>query len=123
MQKSRKYLVGGVGSLALLFAVVLFGAFLYQQPRDREFVQSRLMPLVNHVESFREREGRLPSVEEFSNWAELEYENKALSYFPEKPDFLSDWGTPGEDFVVGAWRGEWNHFYSTWNGADFSDPR
>ena len=45
---------------------------------------------------------------------------RRVEYYPQKPDFVSDWGTPGRDFLVGAWRGEWMHYYQSWNGKDFA---
>lgn len=121
-RKLRIRLAGIVGSAILLLSIFLVGGYLYQRSRDREFVKARLMPLVGYVESFRAKEGRLPSTDEFSRWADIACENKAVCYFPQKPAFLSEWGIGEKDFVVGAWRGEWYHFYSSWDQDDFSDP-
>ena len=118
---TRKVLVllGSLFSLALT-CYLLFA--LYQKPRDQIWVTTEILPLVEYVEQFREERGRLPSEEEFRIWSDSEYENQLTNYFPTKPDFVRDWGELGHDFIVGRWRGEWVHYYSTWDKRNFSDP-
>jgi len=87
---------------------------------DREFVDSRLLPLARFVVGFREAQGRLPTGVEFNDWAVKADDKVRVEYYPKKPDFVSEWGTPGRDFIVGAWRGEWMHYYQSWNGKDFA---
>jgi hypothetical protein len=106
----------------LLLVMALGGAFTFKQTRkdrDREFVASHLLPLVHYVEVFRDSHERLPTTQEFEQWAQRTYDNKALWYYPEKPDFISDWGTQRRDFVVGAWRGEWVQYYRSWDHKTF----
>ena len=47
-------------------------------------------------------------------------EIKPAEYYPQKPPFVSEWGTPGRDFIVGASRGQWMHYYQSWDGKDFA---
>ena len=112
-------LFGGLFSLVLAYYLLFL---LYQKPRDQIWVTTRILPLVDYVEQFREERGRLPSEEEFRSWSDSEYENHLIDYFPTKPDFVRDWGEPGHDFIVGRWRGEWVHYYSTWDKRSFPDP-
>ena len=108
----------GVMGVALVgFAVFVLGT---QTPKDKEFVRLNLLPLARHVETFRDTQGRLPTGPEFNSWAAKAFANKAVEYYPQKPLFVSGWGTPGRDFIVGAWRGQWMHYYQSWDGKDFA---
>ena len=112
------YLCGGFGVVAI--AVVVLLSFK-QSEGNKVFAKENLIPLANYVEGFRDSKGRLPTEEEFNIWAETNFENKAVWYYTNKPPFMKDWGTPGKDFVVGAWRGEWTQYYSSWDKKDFSE--
>ncbi|WP_353568556.1 hypothetical protein [Haloferula sargassicola] len=94
-------------------------ATLKQSRKDRAFVETELVPLARYVEGFRDSQHRLPSEDEFKRWADTNRENKAVWYFTERPSFMSDWGTPDRDFVVGMWRGEWVQYYRSWDGKSF----
>src|SRR5260221_8447348 len=96
--------------LVIVVIILIFFASFKQSERDKIFVKEDLIPLANYVEDFRNSKGRLPTEEEFNSWAETNFENKAVWYYTNKPPFMKNWGTPGKDFVVGAWRGEWTQY-------------
>jgi hypothetical protein len=112
------YFCGGLGMVML--GIVLL-ATVKQSDKDQAFTKESLIPLASYVEGFRNSKGRLPTEEEFNSWAETNFENKAVWYYTNKPPFMKNWGTPGKDFVVGAWRGEWTQYYSSWDKKDFSE--
>ncbi len=105
-------LIAGAGFVAFVLAA--------QSRKDREFVRENLLPLAHGVETLRDAQGRLPTGAEFAEWAAKAAGQKRVEYYPQKPPFVSDWGTPGRDFIVGAWRGGWMHYYQSWNGKDFA---
>ena len=105
-------LVAGAGFVAFVLAA--------QSRKDREFVRSNLLPLARGVETLRDARGRLPTAAEFTAWASQANGQKKVEYYPQKPPFVSDWGRPRHDFIGGAWRGEWMHYYQSWNGKDFA---
>ncbi len=111
------YISGGFGIVIL---VIILAVVLKKFEKDKVFVQTNLIPLAEHVESFRVSIGRLPTEEEFNNWAETNFESKAVWYYTNKPDFMKDWGLQGKDFVVGTWRGEWVEYYRSWDKKAFT---
>src|SRR5689334_17191381 len=91
------------GAVAGLCLYVVLSIILKQERKDRAFIREELIPLAGFVESFRESHGQLPTETEFQEWAKKTYAGeKAVMYYCEKPEFMSDWGRPGRDFVVGA---------------------
>lgn len=113
--------------LLLVIGVLGYGAFLLyfmptQRARDADWVQGSAMPIVDYVVTFRKDKGRLPTEIEFRTWSDIAYENKLIDYHSKKPDFIDDWGKEGHDFLVGVWRGEWIHYYSTWDDRNFPHP-
>ena len=104
--------VGAVGGIVLAAAA--------QARKDRQFVEAKLLPLAGFVTAFRDANGHLPTQAEFAGWADRTDGNAKVEYYPQKPDFVADWGTPGHDFLVGSWRGQWMHYYQSWNGKDFA---
>ncbi len=118
-----------IGKIALwLFAasvISVCGLFAWatvkRSEKDREFPSSMLVPIARHVEQVKYELGRLPTTDEFRAWADKEYENKLIEYYPSRPDFCKSWGKQGDAFLVGAWRGEWIHYYCSWNGKNFAE--
>ncbi len=108
------------GSVLLLVVVLVLLALSRQKARDREFVQAELVPLAQFVTSFREAHGQLPTEEEFKEWTAKNRAPGPVEYYPQRPGFVSEWGTPGKDFLVGAWRGKWMVYYQSWDGRDFA---
>ena len=107
---------------AAMLSVVCLAAIAAtrERSRDREFVQAELTPLAGFVTSFRDEHGRLPTDAEFKAWAEKNRPGRRVEYHSQKPGFVPEWGTPGKDFLVGAWRGEWMTYYQSWDGKDFA---
>jgi len=127
MNMTRRFSTIGK-SLICFFAVIGFAmcglftwAVIKQAAKDREYATTTLLPIANHVEQMKRELGRLPTTDEFRIWADKEYENKLIEYYPSRPDFCKSWGKEGEAFLVGAWRGEWVHYYCSWNGKNFSE--
>ncbi|HSY75148.1 MAG TPA: hypothetical protein VK810_06740 [Dongiaceae bacterium] len=112
------YLCGGLGIIVTILILIMT---LMQSKKDKAFVKTELVPLANYVVEFRDSKGRLPTEEELKRLAKTNYENEAVWYYTNKPDFMKAWGTPGKDFVVGVWRGEWIQYYSSWDKKDFSE--
>ena len=108
------------GASVVLVACLVAMAMSRERARDREFVQAELLPLAQFVTSFRDANGRLPTGAEFKEWAGKNRPARQMEYYPQKPGFVSDWGTPGRDFLVGAWRGQWMLYYQSWNGKDLA---
>ncbi|HEV2693126.1 MAG TPA: hypothetical protein VG347_09555 [Verrucomicrobiae bacterium] len=107
------------GVVVLLLICLYVVATLKQSRKDKVFTEAELVPLASYVETFRDSQHRLPSDAEFQAWASTNRENKAVWYYTKKPSFMSDWGSPGRDFVVGAWRGEWTEYYRSWDKKTF----
>jgi hypothetical protein len=118
------YFCGGLAILAIF--LILFGICV-QSKIDRTFVRKNLIPAVNYVESFRDSKGRLPTQQEFESWNGTNFSNgnKPILYYPNKPDFMNDWGVSGRDFLVGAEIGGFGgagfHYYRSWDKKDFSE--
>jgi hypothetical protein len=85
-----------------------------------EFVSAKLLPLAQFVENFQIKNGRLPTNEEFEEWSNDHFSQQGAWYYYEKPIFMNQWGIPGKDFVVGAWRGEWIEYYQSWDKKSFA---
>ncbi len=116
--------LGALAGFAIIAYIVLtISLYPDQRKRDQEYVKGQLLPIANHIIAFRDSHGRLPSDSEFRKWSDVTYENKLIDYYTEKPKFIQDWGKPGFDFLIGTWRGEWIHYYCSWNGHDFPDPK
>ena len=109
-----------LGTSALLVACLVAVAVAHGRTRDRAFEQAELLPLARFVTSFRDAQGRLPTEAEFKEWAGKNRPANPVEYYPQKPGFVSEWGTPGKDFLVGAWRGQWMLYYQSWDGKDFA---
>ena len=109
------------GFIIVCFAVVTLAAYamIKQHAKDAQFVREELLPLAAHVDQFRAETGRLPAEEEFEAWARVAYPDKSVFYYVHKPAFCRSWGAENRDFLVGIWRGEWVHYYCSWNGKDF----
>ncbi len=108
------------GAVALSMACVVAVALSHERVRDREFVQAQVLPMVQFVTSFRDAHDRLPTDAEFKAWTEKNPPAGRVEYYPQKPDFAPGWGTPGKDFLVGAWRGQWMLYYQSWDGKDLA---
>lgn len=118
-----RWLAYSCGAIMLLLVLLVVSMTLKQERENRSFIHSELVPLASFVESFRDSHGHLPSDTEFREWADKAYAGKeAVLYYSIKPKFMSDWGTPGRDFIVGAWRGEWFDFYRSWDKKDLRNP-
>ena len=76
--------------------------------------------MVRFVTSFRDAHDRLPTDAEFKEWTEKNLSAIRVEYYPQKPGFAPEWGTPEKDFLIGAWRGQWMLYYQSWNGKDFA---
>src|ERR1039458_5353390 len=107
------------GVVVLLVICLLVLVTLKQSRKDKAFTEAQLVPLASYVEAFRDSQHRLPSDAEFQAWASTNCENKAVWYYQTKPAFMSDWGSPARDFIVGAWRGEWVQYYRSWDKKTF----
>ncbi len=94
-----------------------------QRMRNHEFVRDHLIPIADYVVDFRTSYERLPSEEEFRKWSNAVYENKLIDYHIKRPSFVNDWGKDGHDFLIGMWRSGWIHYYRSWDGRDFPDPK
>ena len=111
----------GFAIIGIAVVLLIGTAIVKQHAKDRQFVREELLPLAAYIEQFRARSGHLPSAEEFEAWSRNTYPNKGTFYYSHKPDFCRSWGENDKDFLVGAWRGEWIHYYCSWNGRDFAD--
>jgi len=112
------YLCGGLG---IIFVIAFALLASKQSAKDETFTKENLIPLASFVEKFRDSKGHLPSEVEFNSWAETNFENKAVWYYTNKPNFMRTWGISGKDFIVGAWRGEWIQYFSSWDKKSFSE--
>jgi len=109
----------GTFVLSLLIFAVFYETFKSEE-REKDFVKTNLLPLANYVEIFQKVHGQLPTEKEFNSWAETNFENKAIEYYPCKPDFMWDWGNPEKDFVVGIWNGDEMLYYRSWSKKTFT---
>ena len=105
--------IWGVWVCIALAAVI--GLLYNERVREEKFTRTDILPLANFIEGFRSTNQRLPTVGEFKEWSEQHYPNQATWYYPVKPSFVHDWGRAGHDFVVGKWRGEYIHYFCSWN--------
>ena len=105
----------GFAFIGFVVVALICTAIVKQQAKDKQFVREELLPLADHIEQFRINTGRLPTDEEFKVWDR----GSAKLYYSHRPDFCSSWGEDGKDFLVGAWRGEWFEYYSSWNKKHF----
>ena len=106
---------------AILFFVILYFLtenFLLKKSMQKNF-NHYLLPIKEHIENFREKNKKIPSIKEFRGWSDLNYENKSIDYHLEKPNFVSSWGKSGECYLIGIWLGEDYLFYCSWNGKMF----
>ncbi len=108
------------GVVFLVLACLVGVGMSRARVRERDFIQARVQPLAGFVTSFRDAHGRLPTEADFREWVEKNPQPGAVEYYPQRPDFVADWGTPGRDFLVGAWRGQWMLYYRSWDGKDFA---
>jgi predicted membrane-bound mannosyltransferase len=107
------------GVVGLLLVCLLVFVTLKQSRKDKAFAETQLVPLASYVEAFRDSHHRLPLDTEFQAWVSTNRASDLAWYYFEKPSFMSDWGSPGRDFVVGAWRGEWIEYYRSWDRKTF----
>jgi hypothetical protein len=90
-----------------------------QIKKNREFKNTQLAPLVNKVDSFLVTNNRLPSEGEFNKMY------RTLTLLPTVEYYQADKfeGIPEldkiqkgrENYVLVAWRGEWNEYYTSWD--------
>ena len=109
----------GLAAIGIALLLLVVTATVKQRAKDRQFVREELLPLAAYIDHFRNDTRRLPTDEEFGAWSRETYPDKATLYYSHKPDFCRSWGEDNTDYLVGAWRGEWVHYYCSWNGKDF----
>jgi hypothetical protein len=113
------YFCGTLGAVVLFVIPLLL---MEHSHKEAAYVQDELVPLANFVEQFRDQNHRLPTQSEFKEWANQDKQHHwMVSYYPAKPDFVTDWGKDDYDFLVGQWRGEANEYYRSWDHQTFDD--
>jgi hypothetical protein len=125
---------------SLFWAFVGIGIFLGtpgQIAKDKDFVDTQLIPCVDFVENFETQNNRLPNYREFYIW-ERDYFKDYASDLTQKVDSLipgmghiqyirsgyrilyndlykfedANWEI---DYAIAIWRGEWTEYYFSWN--------
>ena len=110
-----------------------------QITKDKEFIDSKLMPCVDFVKNFDKENNRLPNYREFYVWerhffkdytSDLTQEVDSLipgmgtiQYIRSKNNIIindlnkfekANWQT---DYAIGIWRGEWTEYYFSWTDS------
>lgn len=89
--------------------------------RDLHYTHSTLVPIAQQVKKMKSDLGRLPTRQELQSWVAQHHGNRCIGYYPIQPDFCDDWGTDGENFLVGALHSDWMHYYCSWSHRNFTE--
>lgn len=102
--------IGGLASLFFGLEVIVYSDVEHTLGSQREHAR-RFVAVASKVDAFYQANGRLPSPDEFKHMDETMTINSSATPYP-----IERWPMPPGSYYLALWTGEWEEFYSSWNG-------